>query len=501
MQSYFVEKISQHRVRRNFFKFLLTLPLLILGACSDDDDDVTMVPTTPESSETSETNVRITHASPDAPLVNVIVNESGDDTFEGVDYRQTSGLVSINPGSNSVVIQASLPGNDPVTLTTVNFDVASGETYDILAINTAESLEILELQDSGMPSDSLQSRTRVAHLSSVAPQVDVHVTTVDENISAATVVATLSFKEVSEPLEVVGGMYRVRITASGDLTPVYDSGEIPYLAPGDNTILAAVDNTGAGMSPVSLLAIDNIDATNTFDTIGGASLRVIHASPNAPAVDVIVNENTAAPAVSNFAYASAPTDFISPLVAGSYDINVVATSVTDLEQSAIDATVTLENGIPYSVVALNVLGSIEAIVLDETRRRIAGVAQVRIVHAVPATGAASVDIFVVPADTDITPDTVTPSFSEVPFKADTGYVQLAPNTYDIIVTAPGTKNVLFRADDITVAANGLYTAIASDGIQIDGDGAAVVDGDGNIVFDETTVDLILGDDFVTPPTF
>jgi hypothetical protein len=99
---------------------------------------------------------------------------------------------------------------------------------------------------------------------------------------------------------------------------------------------------------------------------------------------------------------------------------------------------------------------------------------VRIFHSSPAAG--SVDIYVVGTGEAI--DGLTPNFTAVEFGADTGYVPLAPGSYDVVVTPTGETLPAIPRTPIMVAGGGIYTAIAADAI---GGGAPV--------------GLILADDF------
>ena len=72
----------------NYMKYLLVvLAIGALPACSDDDDDDVHVPPSEAGAE-----LRVTHASPDAPQVNVYVD--GALALENVDYKVSSGILN-----------------------------------------------------------------------------------------------------------------------------------------------------------------------------------------------------------------------------------------------------------------------------------------------------------------------------------------------------------------------------------------------------------------------
>jgi hypothetical protein len=89
--------------------------------------------------------------------------------------------------------------------------------------------------------------------------------------------------------------------------------------------------------------------------VGYCWVRVAHASPDAPAVDIWVND---AVAISNLAFADV-TDYLL-LPAGDYNFKVTPTGATT--PVVIDVDVTLDKNVAYTVAAANVLASIEPLV-------------------------------------------------------------------------------------------------------------------------------------------
>jgi hypothetical protein len=89
---------------------------------------------------------------------------------------------------------------------------------------------------------------------------------------------------------------------------------------------------------------------------GDADVRVVHASPDTPPVDVFVD---GARAIEGLEFGTA-TDFVS-LPAGEYDVDVAA-SGADIEDAVISATLELEAGVRYDVAAVGLLADISALV-------------------------------------------------------------------------------------------------------------------------------------------
>ena len=197
-------------------------------------------------------------------------------------------------------------------------------------------------------------------------------------------------------------------------------------------------------------------AAEILDAGTPAQLRVIHASPDAPPVDVVVNDNFAAPVLEDVPF-PAVSDYLT-VPAGAYNVKV--TAANNPGAIVIDAGVTLDAGKRYSVYATGPLASIAPYVLVDDSRAVSTNAKVRIVHTAPSAGA--VDIYVTSPGAGIA--TATPAFRNVPFRAETGYVSLAGGSYDVTVTPTGTKTPAIGPARVAVLDGNVYTAAARDAV-------------------------------------
>jgi LPXTG-motif cell wall-anchored protein len=184
-------------------------------------------------------------------------------------------------------------------------------------------------------------------------------------------------------------------------------------------------------------------ATSALAQSDMARVRVVHASPDAPAVDVWVN--------GNVAFSNAPfqgiTDYAS-LDAGSYQVQVTPTGAT--EPVVIDATLDLAGGTDYTVVAVGLLADIEPLVLvDNNSAPAAGKAHVRFVHASP--DAPAVDIAVTGGPV---------LFSNVPFKGVGDYLPVDAGTYDLEARLAGTETVALSVPGVQLNEGTVYTIFA-----------------------------------------
>lgn len=398
------------------------------------------------------TMVRVFHASPDAPKVNLWVNDAV--AAEGLDYQATTGYLTLDEGTYEIAVEGVIPGGNAVVIGPVDLPLAANTDYDVIAVNSVAAIEPLVLSDTGSLSDNTKVRVRVAHLAADAPEVKVFVTAPDADLTGATELGSFAFKETLGPVEIAAGDYQVRVTLT-DNTVVYDSGTLS-LAAGKDLLIGAVPNVATGSSPISLAVLDGDAVALIHDKNAGADLRVVHASADAPAVDVLANDGTT-PAISNLSFPDA-TGYLN-LSAATYNFKVVPTGA--LTPAVIDADVPLVNGSEYSLLAVGALADIEPLLLTDNNRVVATEAKVRLVHA--ATLAGNVDIYVVAEGSSIA--NATPNFSDIPFKASTGYVSLPAGDYDVIITPTGTKTEAIKAT-LSFATGKIYTAIARDGTNL-----------------------------------
>jgi Domain of unknown function (DUF4397) len=173
-----------------------------------------------------------------------------------------------------------------------------------------------------------------------------------------------------------------------------------------------------------------------------ADVRVVHASPDAPNVDVLVNNGIA---FSNLPFTGA-TSYAS-LAAGNYNFKVVPAGLSG--PVVINADAMLMNNVDYTVAAVNTLSKIEPLILVDNNTLISDKARVRFVHASP--DAPAVDIALKGGGV---------LFGNVSFKGVGDYLAVGGGTYDFEVRLAGTSTVVLDVPGVALSNNTVYTVWA-----------------------------------------
>ena len=178
-----------------------------------------------------------------------------------------------------------------------------------------------------------------------------------------------------------------------------------------------------------------------------ARVRVLHASPDAPAVDVYLNDEIVG-ALTNVPF-GVISDYLT-IPAGTHNVKVYLTG--DTTSPVIDADVTVEANGAYTVAAINPVASIQPAVLVDNPAVNSGEALVRVVHFSPdAPGV------------DVAPDGSEPADAVVQnleFPDDTGYLGLPGGSYDLEVRLAGTTDVALQLDPLSIEAGNAYSVFA-----------------------------------------
>ncbi len=207
--------------------------------------------------------------------------------------------------------------------------------------------------------------------------------------------------------------------------------------------LSVVAGSVSAAGPAKLTAIVATDDTGT-PTAGNAWIRVLHASPDAPNVDVYVD---GAKALTNVAFGTISA--YTPVPAGNHAIKVCATGST---VCPIDVpALAVADGKKYTIAATNMLASIEAKVIEDAPASGSESAQIRVVHFSADTP--TVDV--------INTADASKLVTNLAYGSASPYLSVPANTYNVKVCANANNAVCPLGPlPLTVAAGTAYSVFA-----------------------------------------
>ena len=172
-------------------------------------------------------------------------------------------------------------------------------------------------------------------------------------------------------------------------------------------------------------------------------IRILHAVPNAPAVDIYANGT---PLAKNLKYKEF-TDY-KAVKAGTWQIEIFPAGRTDAP--VLKTSITLPDKNIFTVAAVGELPNISLLPIAEPKLALPqGMVMVRFSHLSPTA-----------PNVDITLPDGTVLFSDVRFKETANYIMVPPSTYRLQARVAGTDQVVLDVPNINLIADRFYTVYA-----------------------------------------
>ncbi|MEO8233304.1 MAG: DUF4397 domain-containing protein [Ignavibacteriota bacterium] len=225
-------------------KYLSLFLMLIFGitvftACSNDDE--VMPPATDSKSK-----VLVTHASPDAPGVDLLV----DNVVAGTNliFPNSTNYLEVNSGTRNVKVNVT---GTSTTAIEANLNLAADKNYSVFAVNNVAMIEAVVVEDNLTSPASGKAHVRFIHLSPNAPAVDITTNT------GAVVFGNYVFKQASAFTPLDAGTYDLQVRLAGTSTVVLDLPGIALTAGKIYTVFAKRLVGGSGTQSLGAQIIVN----------------------------------------------------------------------------------------------------------------------------------------------------------------------------------------------------------------------------------------------------
>ncbi|NMO18408.1 DUF4397 domain-containing protein [Pyxidicoccus fallax] len=446
---------------------LLTGLVVLAPGCDDDDDDTPP----PEERPEEGARLRVIHASPDAPAVDLYAAGSTTPLVTNVAYGTATQYLTLEPGEVAVDIRpAGAPPEFPPVFTTGTLTLSAGEQVTVIAAgllnedDADETFRLLALREGFGEDQAGQARVRIVHASPDAPTVGIDV----GNDGSVEVDSLERFADTGETgvLLPAGTALQVGITTGAGDTPV-TAFTVPALPEGAEVFVVATgllerkprEEQGFVLLPAGPEGALGLVRQNPV-------VYALHASPDAPEVDIFSGDTQVAGDLS-FGELSGPIQ-VPP---GTYTLDFFAAASGDDRPSGAPAassgTPELAAGERYLVVAsgflapeagvpgFTLLPFAEAFLEDPVS------AKVRVVHAAP--GAPPVDAGPLAQDGTVPADAPVSNlaFSQATVPAG---VSLPPGTVTLGVVPTGAEDrapiARFRVDATPFVGKGVFAVAA-----------------------------------------
>lgn len=163
---------------------------IILSGCEKDDE------------APAQARVLVTHASPDAPGVDLLVDDQKVNSA-ALTFPSNTGYLAVNSGTRNIKVNAA---GTSTSVINANLTLEANKNYSVFAVNRLATIEAVVLEDNLATPAAGKAHIRVVHLSPDAPAVNIGIAG-----SSANVFTNLAFKGATAFTPVDAGTYNFEI--------------------------------------------------------------------------------------------------------------------------------------------------------------------------------------------------------------------------------------------------------------------------------------------------
>jgi len=193
------------KIKNLILALAVTFTAFTFIGCDDEETPVTPAPTP------SNSLVKVVHASPDAPGVDLLV----DNTIAGTNltYPNNTGYLTVPSGTRNVKVNVT---GTMSTVIEANVDFMSNKNYSVFAVNSVSNIEPLLIEDDLTTPAQGKAHVRFIHLSPDAPAVDITLT------DGTVVFRNKAFKDFTPFTPLDAGSYDLEVRVAGTNTVALD---------------------------------------------------------------------------------------------------------------------------------------------------------------------------------------------------------------------------------------------------------------------------------------
>lgn len=397
-------------------------------------------------------SVRVVHAAPTSPPIQVFRGGSSRSQIAELDYRGVSQRVSVDEDQYQFNVHVVQPGGQTTSLAKLfTQQVSSGNDYLIVLTEVGGLIEPIVVETPLFDSTDA-TEVLAVHAAPGLDPMDVYLEPPGTDLATATPLGEIAFGEQLPAASVDADDYRLSLTASGDPATVLFSSGTFTLEAGDSSTFVVFDDAGEGLAPLSVAGIGT-SAALLYDRGVRSGVQVVNAAADEGERDVFLDEDYTAAIVAALPYAGISD--LATVPPGSRTLTVTPAANPGVVEDDIDYQPV--RGQRYTAVIAGAAGDVTLAVGSDDNRRIVDTARVRFMNG--ASQFSPMEFFLVPPGTDVS------GFSSTNVLAAPGVTQrndLPPGDYELVLRNATTRTVVAGPEPITVGA-GIYTILALDG--------------------------------------
>lgn len=393
--------------------------------------------TAQDPTETNAT-LRAVHAAPGAPDIDVLLD--GQPLAEGIVFGGTTEFAPVPPGDHQIQV---VPAGQPVDAAVVDeeFTAEENRAYLFVVLGTLDALESRTFEVDIRGVEEGNARARVIHAVPDAGAVDVAETGGD------TIFEGVEFGDASDYVDLAPGSYGLDVRGEDDQTLL----QVPELEiqAGRAYDIVALGQVATEVQLLPLVTDVSPPCTEVLglgdaEDVDQSCLRIVHASPDAPTLDVYLNDS---PLAEGLAFGDG-TEYVTVPDGEGQQLRIVSAGGS-ADEPVVETDLDLDGRYAYQVVATGMFAELEASVetvdlspMPENQSRI------RLVHAAPDIE--EVDVAIAEGPT---------AFEGIGFRSSSGYLVIDAGTYTLEVRPGGEETIALRTD-VTLEPGMVYDAIA-----------------------------------------
>ncbi len=195
--------------------------------------------------------VRVLHAVPDAPNVDIYANDKL--IVENLAFGELTKYLPVPEGTYTISLYATGDKSKPVLQNTLTIN--KDKIMTIAAANTVNNITLIAIPDTTMKNETNKSVIRFMHLSPNAPAVDI--TLPDGTI----IFSNISYEQLTQYVEVEPTNYNLQVRVAGTSNVVLTVPNVK-LEPNRAYTIYAIGLVGSKPELQALLATDGISYNN-----------------------------------------------------------------------------------------------------------------------------------------------------------------------------------------------------------------------------------------------